>query len=102
MIQQILEIVASIDKITFSTIVINFIPAFIFFSFHRYFIGLFSLFLACVFFYAKIQYHYYNEGDVSILWFIFNVGTASLLIYMSKESFNVNSDIKKLQKIFKK
>lgn len=102
MIEEIFNIVASIDKVTISTIVINFIPAFIFFSFHRYVIGIFSLFLACIFFYAKIQYHYYNIGDVAILWFIFNVGTACMLIHLSNEALNVRSDLKKLHNIFKK
>lgn len=84
----------SIDTLTQSTVIIYFLILVNFWISRLWvhfvvFLGLFA-----VFFWAKIQYHYYDVGDVAWAWLVFNGGTAFLIWTLSQTVKNY-SRIKK-------
>jgi len=47
-----------------------------------------------VFFYAKIEYHYFLKGDVAWAWLVFNGGTAFIIWSLSQTLKNYSKIVK--------
>lgn len=80
---EILAMIGSIDAVTLATVAFYAIVPFVLFFAKLRVHAFFALMLFFVFLSAKIDYHYYQIGDVAWKWFVFNVGTGVLMLSMA-------------------
>ena len=82
-VQTIMAVIQTIDILTLFTIVFYFFVPFVLLYARLYTHAFLAFLLFVVFFSAKIDYHFFEIGDVAWKWLVFNVGTGGLLLSLA-------------------